>query len=123
MGFFNRGNKKRTESKSEATPYKKFSFSDESPKYSSHKTLTKVSCHSCGMPCQVPFVPVANRPVYCNDCFKKTDSHPKREKSSHFKRNTESTSYSKYTEPKSNNSDLAQINMKLDKILKLLEQR
>ena len=27
-------------------------------------------CASCGRPCQVPFEPRNDRPVYCSDCFK-----------------------------------------------------
>ena len=28
-------------------------------------------CAECGKPCQVPFEPRADRPVYCSDCFRK----------------------------------------------------
>ncbi len=28
------------------------------------------TCGSCGKPCQVPFQPKGDRPVYCNDCFR-----------------------------------------------------
>ena len=27
-------------------------------------------CGECGQPCQVPFEPRNDRPVYCNDCFR-----------------------------------------------------
>ncbi len=27
-------------------------------------------CASCGQPCQVPFQPRDDRPVYCSECFK-----------------------------------------------------
>ena len=26
-------------------------------------------CEECGQPCQVPFQPNGNKPVYCNNCF------------------------------------------------------
>ncbi len=28
-------------------------------------------CSECGKNCQVPFKPTADRPVYCQDCYKK----------------------------------------------------
>ena len=28
-------------------------------------------CASCGKPCQVPFMPRDDRPVYCSECFAK----------------------------------------------------
>ena len=28
-------------------------------------------CAECGQGCQVPFKPIANKPVYCRDCFNK----------------------------------------------------
>ena len=34
-------------------------------------SLTNVICAECGMECQVPFKPSADRPVYCKDCFSK----------------------------------------------------
>lgn len=37
--------------------------------------MFSATCSDCGKPCQVPFRPSGDRPVYCNDCFaKKTDS-------------------------------------------------
>lgn len=32
---------------------------------------TRVKCDSCGVECEVPFNPTSNKPVYCDDCFKK----------------------------------------------------
>ncbi len=28
-------------------------------------------CSECGKPCQVPFEPRNDRPIYCSDCFRK----------------------------------------------------
>lgn len=28
-------------------------------------------CSECGRPCQVPFEPRNDRPIYCSDCFRK----------------------------------------------------
>lgn len=38
---------------------------------SREKTMFKTTCGSCGKPCEVPFTPKGDRPVYCRDCFKK----------------------------------------------------
>jgi CxxC-x17-CxxC domain-containing protein len=33
------------------------------------RTMTQVTCSSCGKLAEVPFVPSGDRPVYCSDCF------------------------------------------------------
>ena len=35
----------------------------------SERTMTQVTCASCGKETQVPFVPRGDRPVYCSDCY------------------------------------------------------
>lgn len=34
-----------------------------------HRDLFDATCANCGKPCQVPFRPSGDRPVYCRDCF------------------------------------------------------
>ncbi len=53
-------------------------------------------CDKCGRDCQLPFRPRGDKPVYCRDCFKNSDTE----------------------RPKS--SDFEIINRKLDKIMKAL---
>jgi len=60
---------------------------------------TQVTCDSCKKKCEVPFKPTSNKPVYCDDCFKKTPG-------------SKSSNYSK---------DFEEINQKLDKIMKALK--
>jgi CxxC-x17-CxxC domain-containing protein len=36
---------------------------------SRERTMTQVTCSSCGRAAEVPFVPSGDRPVYCSDCF------------------------------------------------------
>lgn len=36
--------------------------------------MNKAICDECGKPCEVPFKPSGDRPVYCNNCFKKGDN-------------------------------------------------
>lgn len=33
------------------------------------RTMTQVTCASCGKDTEVPFVPRGDRPVYCSDCY------------------------------------------------------
>lgn len=35
-------------------------------------------CSECGRDCQVPFRPTGDKPVFCNDCFKKDDYSSRR---------------------------------------------
>ena len=60
--------------------------------------MTKVTCSSCGVECEVPFKPTSSKPVYCSDCFAK-----------------------KGKSNKNSNRDLEIINEKLDKIMKALK--
>lgn len=34
------------------------------------REMTTVTCSNCGKETQVPFKPVLDKPVYCDDCFK-----------------------------------------------------
>ncbi|HHT67253.1 MAG TPA: zinc-binding protein [Erysipelotrichaceae bacterium] len=36
-----------------------------------HRHMYPAVCASCGCSCEVPFEPHDDRPVYCNECFKK----------------------------------------------------
>ncbi len=38
--------------------------------------LFPATCSSCGKPCEVPFRPTGEKPVYCRDCFQKQDQAP-----------------------------------------------
>ena len=62
--------------------------------------MTKVTCSSCGVECEVPFKPTTDKPLFCKDCF------AKKGKSGSDKRS---------------NRDLEIINEKLDKIMKSLK--
>ena len=35
------------------------------------RQMYEAVCATCGNTCQVPFQPREDRPVYCNDCYKK----------------------------------------------------
>lgn len=38
------------------------------------KRLFKATCDKCHNECEVPFRPTGEKPVYCRDCFKKSDT-------------------------------------------------
>lgn len=45
----------------------------ERPRFEDRQMFDAV-CVKCGKKCQVPFRPSGSKPVYCSDCFEKTDS-------------------------------------------------
>ena len=78
----------------------------EGSKLEFHKT----TCAKCGERCEVPFKPNNKKPVYCSDCFRKSeDPNFDNEPSPRQERN-------------SSGNDLRQINEKLDRIIRLLEE-
>ncbi|MBT5953782.1 hypothetical protein HOG98_03580 [bacterium] len=96
------------------------SYSSGGGRDSGNKMLTKATCDSCGSYCKVPFKPSGEKPVYCNDCYRKngafSDSKPARFGQSFGSNRNESGA-----ESKGSGADLDQINAKLDRILRLLE--
>jgi len=74
------------------------------------------TCSECGKSCEVPFKPSGDKPVYCNDCFKKIRGGGKKD----------SGQFGKGVSPQPKPSDHshkehAQIHAKLDQILKMLQ--
>src|SRR3989344_5294290 len=39
-------------------------------------TMHQAVCSNCGKACEVPFRPTGDKPVYCHNCFGKTDHAP-----------------------------------------------
>ncbi|MBU0668109.1 hypothetical protein KJ951_04365 [Patescibacteria group bacterium] len=37
-------------------------------------SMHRATCDDCGNPCEVPFKPTGDRPVFCSNCFKKESS-------------------------------------------------
>jgi len=67
------------------------------------KRMHSVVCDKCGEHCEVPFRPNSNKPVYCSKCFRGTDRQDSKE-------------------PDQTRQELAKINEKLDRILKLMNK-
>ncbi|MFA5047834.1 MAG: CxxC-x17-CxxC domain-containing protein [Patescibacteria group bacterium] len=83
-----------TPSRSNGKSFGRPSFNDR-PKF-------EAVCDKCGRKCEVPFRPTGDKPIYCSDCFDKGGS----------------TSRTRQTD--SSGDQLAAINAKLDRILKVL---
>lgn len=80
--------------------------------------LHTATCSACGMECRVPFKPNGEKPVYCNQCFKKEDTGTSRPSMGAMKKPSYSTGGS--SAPMT--SDQFKIlNTKLDRILAALE--
>ena len=74
--------------------------------------LFPATCEKCGKRCEVPFKPTNGKPVYCRECFGKTDRNDRAD----TQRSVPTRS------PESGSSqELAEINRKLDLIMEALE--
>lgn len=120
MAFIGKKNKQKSGFRSEGSRQK--TYDNREYPDSGNKKLNKVTCTSCGNSCHVPFKPSPGKPVYCNDCFRKSNSNFTDRKPSRFNRDSGSERHEYGAKNRSAPSDLDQINEKLDRILKLLEQ-
>lgn len=101
--------------------------------------LHQATCSQCGQSCEVPFKPNGKKPVFCRDCFKKSDApsyskpaygkppygKPSYNKSAYGKSSYGRPSPYKTSAPKKEadySAALEEINAKLNKILRALEQ-
>lgn len=67
--------------------------------------MHKAVCDECGSPCEVPFRPSGDKPVFCSNCFKKGGA-------------SNNSSGNKNTEQLKEQLEI--LNIKLDRILKIL---
>ncbi len=77
------------------------------------REMFKATCDDCGRPCEVPFKPSSDKPIFCNECFGKGDGTSKRE------------SFSKkggFEKRAASPDKQGEILAKLDKILFLLQR-
>ena len=74
-------------------------------------------CSNCGKACQVPFRPSGDKPVYCSDCFEKMGGRD-RDREPRFDRPQAAPRVD--TQFK---TQLDVLNIKLDKIISLLEPK
>jgi CxxC-x17-CxxC domain-containing protein len=73
------------------------------------RQMFKTVCSNCGKDCQVPFKPTGDKPVYCSECFEKIGGRSERKSSDRSRLRGD--------------SGFNDINIKLDRILSLLEPK
>lgn len=76
-------------------------------------TLHDAICAECGNECKVPFKPNGKKPVLCGDCFRKGDAGGDRDRRPSFGGGR--------PHARQSNVDLEELNRKLDRILRILE--
>lgn len=86
-------------------------FSGRSSFASERPEMHKAICADCGESCEVPFKPSSDKPVYCSNCFKKSDSRPS---SPRIESHNHSASTSKLEER------INAIDAKLERLMKLV---
>lgn len=84
-------------------------------------------CDNCGKSCEVPFRPTSGKPVYCSNCFEsKRENSDSRSSGRYEGRSPERRNYERPQNEQSSfdsPSKFAEINAKLDNILRLLESQ
>ena len=115
VGYYNQDDRSGPRRDSSRRDFGKRSFGGNRGPVEMHQAV----CSSCGKSCEVPFRPNGSRPVYCNDCFKKTGNAPD---SGRFQdREQRRPDFERRNDAKPPDSQqLDVINRKLDKILELL---
>ncbi|HIH32522.1 TPA: hypothetical protein HA235_07495 [Candidatus Woesearchaeota archaeon] len=85
--------------------------------------LHHATCDKCGRPCDVPFKPTGNKPIYCRSCFRENSSFESNRGSNSFNRSESRGKYNDRPESRNTSSseDLEKINRKLDKIMRALK--
>lgn len=116
-GGKDRGNNKRGYGNSPKSGYKR-----------EGGAMHKTTCSNCGKDCEVPFRPTGEKPVYCSDCFrtmsanndKRSDAPFTRKPSFDRDRSSSSDRSSRFPAMPHNREQFEQLNVKLDKIIRLL---
>lgn len=84
--------------------------------YSNDREMHDATCSSCGKSCQVPFRPTGAKPVFCSDCFRNQNS-----RESSPRRYEDRGERPAQSERPQSNEQFDALNVKLDKILSILE--
>jgi CxxC-x17-CxxC domain-containing protein len=81
------------------------------------------TCAQCGDACQVPFKPTGEKPVLCSNCFRKSEqgSGSNTSQGSNFSPRREAPRPQSSAAPGVSQEQFKQLNVKLDKILGILE--
>jgi len=115
-GGFEKSSEKNYDNNDYGNSYEKRGRNDRNDRNDrfGEKQMFQAVCDECGKPCEVPFRPSGDKPVYCNQCFGKDSFKDS------FKGNkaAPAQSASMSVEQK---EQLNVINVKLDRIMKALE--
>ncbi len=90
-------------------------------------TFYKATCSKCGDACEVPFRPVNGKPVFCRNCFVKTDDTRSQGRAGDRfqKREYASAPVTRAEFPKSDNAPILKqldiLNTKLDRLIAAIE--
>src|SRR5436190_23712432 len=84
------------------------------------RPMFKTVCSNCGKECEVPFRPTNGKPVYCSDCFEKMGNTRSDSPRNDFGRD-ERPSFRPAPAFDQSRAQLDAINVKLERILKILE--
>lgn len=107
---------KRDFSKPRAGGFK--SYGDRDGRSSGPMTLHDAICAECGNECKVPFKPNGKKPVFCGDCFRKSEGGSDRgERKPSYGSRPQGHSSSQSNDGPA----LAELNRKVDRILRILE--
>ena len=89
-------------------------------KRNSDRQMFDAVCDKCGQDCQVPFQPTGEKPVYCSNCFEKTNGREGGNRDfAGNNRRYESRDTKDYQQDNTR-SEIEALNKKLDRILDLL---
>jgi CxxC-x17-CxxC domain-containing protein len=80
-------------------------------------TMHDATCDECKRPCQVPFRPTGDRPIYCKNCFDKRGGGREAGRFAGAAGNVSPEGFSQ----NDLKTQLAMINIKLDKVMKALD--
>lgn len=121
MNNFNKGDQSNGGTNSDNDNSRKGGFGVE--KGGNRPNIHKATCSDCGVSCEVPFLPKGDKPVYCKACFQKHRSNNLVKFSGKGNSNFNNKP-SNQNNGGGNTGDyktqLEQINLKLDRILKIL---
>lgn len=82
--------------------------------------MHRAVCSNCGKNCEVPFEPTGNKPVYCNECFKKNS--PRADSRKFQDRGPRRPDFERRNESRpQNNVQFEMINRKLDEMMQILK--
>ncbi len=93
------------------------SFNNHRSDRSDRPQMFTAICDECGKECKVPFKPSGDKPIYCSECFEKKGGGSDRGRSRDFGSRRSSGRYQDR-----GNYQMKEINEKLDKILRILEE-